>query len=44
MNNNSILARYADEMTANNYKSANDAKDILENILEVSHELDKYIK
>lgn len=37
-------AQQSAEMTANNYKSTNDAKDILENILSVSHELDQYIK
>ncbi len=36
-------AQQSAEMTEGNYQSANDAKNILENILETSHEIDKYI-
>lgn len=37
-------AQQSAEMTNGNYKSALEAKDILESIIEVTHELDKYIK
>lgn len=36
-------AQQSTELTEDNYKSALEAKDILENILEVSHEMDVYI-
>lgn len=37
-------AQQSAELTAANYQSTTAAKDILDNILEVSHELDKYIE
>ncbi len=36
-------AQQSAEMTAKNFKSANDAKELLEGILEVSHKIDKYV-
>ena len=36
-------AQQSTELTENNYKSAIEAKEILDNILEVSHEMDVYI-
>lgn len=36
-------AQQSAEMTEGNYQSANNAKNILEDILETSHEIDKYI-
>ena len=36
-------AQQSTQLTEENYQSAKDAKDILDSILEVSHEMDKYI-
>lgn len=36
-------AQQSTELTADNYKSAREAKDILDNIIEVSHEMDIYL-